>query len=212
MKKSDILDKLGKKEIKAEEIAEEIENSGFLPEILNGISSENPRVRFKSAKILRIVSEQNPEMLYSKMDSFIRLLDSENNILKWNAMDIIANLTLVDSENKFDEIFEKYYGLLSDESMVTAGHVVDNSGKIAKAKPYLQNKITTELLKVESIPRGQECKNILLGKVILSFGQYIDQVKNKEKIISLAKRQLNNTRNATKKKAEKFLIKIENRK
>ena len=212
MKKSDILDKLGKKEIKAEEIAEEIENSGFLPEILNGISSENPRVRFKSAKILRIVSEQNPEMLYSKMDSFIRLLDSENNILKWNAMDIIANLTLVDSENKFDEIFEKYYGLLSDESMVTAGHVADNSGKIAKAKPYLQNKITTELLKIESIPRGQECKNILLGKVILSFGQYIDQVKNKEKIISLAKRQLNNTRNATKKKAEKFLIKIENRK
>jgi hypothetical protein len=212
MKKSDILDKLGKKEIKAEEIAEEIENSGFLPEILNGISSENPRVRFKSAKILRIVSEQNPEMLYSKMDSFIRLLESENNILKWNAMDIIANLTLVDSENKFDEIFEKYYGLLSDESMVTAGHVADNSGKIAKAKPYLQNKITTELLKIESIPRGQECKNILLGKVILSFGQYIDQVKNKEKIISLAKRQLNNTRNATKKKAEKFLIKIENRK
>lgn len=212
MKKSDILDKLGKKEIKAEEIAEKIENPGFLPEILNGISSENPRVRFKSAKILRIVSEQNPEMLYSKMDSFIRLLDSENNILKWNAMDIIANLTLVDSENKFDEIFEKYYGFLSDESMVTAGHVVDNSGKIAKAKPYLQNKITTELLKVESIPRGQECKNILLGKVILSFGQYIDQVKNKEKMISLAKRQINNTRNATKKKAEKFLRKIENRK
>jgi hypothetical protein len=212
MKKSDILDKLGKKEIKAEEIAEEIENSGFLPEILNGISSENPRVRFKSAKILRIVSEQNPEMLYSKMDSFIRLLESENNILKWNAMDIIANLTRVDSENKFDEIFEEYYGFLSDESMVTAGHVADNSGKIAKAKPYLQNKITTELLKVESFPRGQECKNILLGKVILSFGQYVDQVKNKEKIISLAKRQLNNTRNATKKKAEKFLIKIENRK
>ncbi|MFQ5892465.1 MAG: hypothetical protein ACE5HW_06695 [Candidatus Methanofastidiosia archaeon] len=180
----------------------------FLPEIFNGISSENARIKFKSAKILRIVSEKNPQELYSQIDFFIILLDSENNIIKWNAMDVIANLTLVDSENKFDEIFEKYYGLLSDESMITAGHVVENSGKIAKAKPYLQYKITNELLKVESIPRRQECKNILLGKVILSFGQYIDQVKNKEKMISLAKRQLNNTRNATKKKAEKFLKKF----
>ncbi|MFQ6084628.1 MAG: hypothetical protein ACE5WD_14915 [Candidatus Aminicenantia bacterium] len=210
MKKSDILDKLGKKEIKAEDITEKIiKNPDFLPEIFNGISSENPRVKFKSAKILRIISEKDPKKLYSKIDFFINLLDSENNIIKWNAMDIIANLTLIDSENKFDEIFKKYYGLLSDESMITAGHVVDNSAKIVKAKPYLQDKITTELLKIESIPREQECKNILLGKVILSFGQYIDQVKNKEKMISLAKRQLNNTRNATKVKAEKFLKIVE---
>lgn len=207
MKELDIFDDLGKKEIKAEDLAERImKNPSFLPEILKGISSENARIKFKSAKILRIISEKNPEMLYPKMDFFVDLLDSENNIVKWNAMDVIANLTFVDSKNMFDEIFEKYYGFLYEGSLITAGHVVDNSGKIANAKPNLQSRITGELLKVEEIPLPtEECRNILLGKVVLSFGQYVDQVENKEEMISLVKRQLNNTRNATKKKAEKFL-------
>ena len=77
MEKIDILEKLGKKEIKAEDIAKNvIKDPGLLPEIFNGISSENPRIKFKSAKMLRVISEKNPEILYSKMDFFINLLNS----------------------------------------------------------------------------------------------------------------------------------------
>jgi len=207
MKKSDILDLLGKKEIRAEDIAEKaVNNSDFLAEILNGISSETPRVKFNCAKILRIVSGKDPQKLYSQFDFFVNLLDSENNIIKWNAMDVMADLTTVDSQKRFDKIFRKYYNLLSDASMITAGHVIDNSGKIARAKPYLQDRITKELLRVEKIQyKTSECRNILLGKVILSFNQYISQVDNKEQMISLAERQQNNPRRATRAKAEKFL-------
>ena len=204
------MEKLGKKETKAEDIAKNaIEDPDLLPEIFKGVSSENPRIKFKAAKTLRILSERNPKMLYSKMDFFINLLDSENRILKWIAMDVIGNLASVDSENKFDKIFKKYYGFLSAASMITVGHVVDNSGKLAKAKPHLTEKITIELLKIEKIPTKppltQECKNILLGKTILAFGMYFNQIENKDDVISFVKRQLNNTRNATKVKAEKFL-------
>ena len=213
MEKIDILEKLGKKEIKAEDIAKNvIKDPGLLPEIFNGISSENPRIKFKSAKMLRVISEKNPEILYSKMDFFINLLNSSNKILKWNAIDVIGNLTSIDSKNKFDKIFKKYYSFLSAESMITVSHVVDNSGKIAKARPHLTQKITNELLKIEKIPTRphltQECKNILLGKAILAFGMYFDQIENKDNVISFVKRQLNNTRNATKVKAEKFLRKL----
>jgi len=209
MKKS-IFDELGKRETKAEDLSNKVlRNPDLLPEIFDGISSANPRIKFKSAKILRIISEKNPKILYSKMDFFVNLLESENNILKWTAIDIIGNLSSVDSKNEFDEIFEKFYDLLSDESMITAGHVIDNSAKIARAKPHLKNKITKKLLKVEKIQyKTTECRNILLGNVISSFGQYIDQVDNKEKIISLVKRQLKNPRRATRAKAEKFLIKV----
>jgi len=183
-----------------------MKNPASLPEVLDGITSANPRIKFGSAKILRIISERNPEMLYPEMDLFVKLLDSENSILRWNAMDVIANLTFVDAQNRFDSIFKKYYGSLYEGSLITASHVVDNSGKIANAKPHLQSKITNELLKAAKIPLPtEECRNILLGKVTLSFGQYVDQFKNKEKMISLAKRQLNNTRNATRVKAEEFL-------
>ena len=201
---------LEKKEIKTEDIAKKvIKDLSLLPEIFNGISSENTRIKFNSAKILRIISGRNPEALYSTTDFFINFLDSENKILKWIAIDVIGNLTSIDSENKFDKIFKKYYSFLSAESMITIGHVIDNSGKISKAKPYLTQKITNELLKIEKIttkpPLTQECKNILLGKVVSAFGMFFDQIENKDEVTSFVKRQLNNTRHATKVKAERFL-------
>ena len=213
MEKSDFLEKLGKKEVKAEEIAKNvIEDPSLLPEIFDGISSTSPRIRYGFDKILRIISEENPEKLYSQMDFFIDLLDSDKRILKWNALYIIANLTKVDVENRFDDIFDKYYGLLNAEYMVTVANVVGNSGKLAKAKPHLTQKITNELLKIENLTikshLTQECKNIILGHAISAFGTYFDQIENKDEVISFVKRQLNNTRNATKVKAEKFLKKI----
>jgi len=94
-------------------------------------------------------SEEYPEKIYPHMDSFINLLDSEYRILKWNAIAIIANLAKVDEDKKFDAIFDKYYVLLNDAYMVTVANVVRKSSKIALAKPYLTQKITNELLKVE---------------------------------------------------------------
>ena len=210
MENIDILKKLGKKEHKAEDIARNItRDPTLLPQVFKAISSRNARVKFKSAKALRLMSETNPETLYSKMDFFVDLLDSDNNILKWTAMDIVANLTPIDTRNKFDKILDKYYRLLSAKSMITIGHVIYNSGKIAKAKPHLTKRITDELLEIENLPTKppitQECRNILIGKTILAFDNFFEQTENKADIISFVKRQLNNPRNATKLKAQKFL-------
>ena len=212
MEKVDVLEKLGKKGIKAEDMAKNvIEDPDLLIEIFNGTSSTNARIRYGCAKILRIISEENPEKLYSKMDFFIELLDSDKRILKWNALFIIANLTEVDVENRFDNIFDKYYDLLNAEYMVTVANVIGNSGKIAKVKPHLTQRITKELLSVENLTLKshltQECKNILIGHAISSFDMYFEQIGNKDDVISFVRRQLNNTRNATRVKAEKFLKK-----
>ena len=208
MKKTNILDKLGKKSITPDDLAKEVEeNLELLPEIFEGIYSTNANIKFGCAKILRTISQKNPKELYPKIDFFIDLLDSTNNIFKWNAIDVLSNLSGVDTEKKFEKVFQKFYGLLSDESMVTAAHVIDNFGKIATAKPHLTQKITKELLNIEKISRNQECMNILLGKAILAFSIYFDQIDNKDVVISFVKRRLNSTRNATRVKAEKFLKK-----
>jgi len=209
MRESNISNKLREKE--DEELAEEaIKDKELLHELLDGISSPNPKIRFGSAKILRIVSERNPKTLYSHLEFFINLLDSENSILRWNAMDIIANLTVVDSQNKFNELFKKFYGYLYEGSLITAGHVVDNSGRIALAKPKLQDKISKEILKVETISLPtEECRNILIGKSIEAFAVFYDKTKDKDEIVSFVKRQLKNPRKATKAKAERFLRRLE---
>jgi predicted acetyltransferase len=128
-------------------------------------------------------------------------------------MDVIANLTRVDTKKKFDDIFTKYYSFINADTMITVAHVVDNSGKIALAKPYLISRITDELLKLEKIstkPRlTHECKNILFGKAIIAFDQYFDQIEKSKEVISFIKKQLKNTRATTKIKAEKFMKKRE---
>jgi len=140
------------------------------------------------------------------MDFFAGLLDSHNNILKWNAIDIIANLTTIDSHDKFSMLFKKFYSHIYDGSLITAGHIVGNSGKIALCKSELRDKITNELLKVEGVPLPtSECGQTLIGHAINAFQTYYGQIKNKDKVLTFVKRQLKSSRPATRAKAERFL-------
>ncbi len=208
-----ILEQLENKAITADELVKQVRKDfDLLAEIYNGISSSKAHVRYPCAKVLTILSGEEPEKLYPKMDFFITLLDSDKRILLWNALNIIANLTDVDEEKKFDKIFDKYFGFIDDEYMVTVVNVIGNAGKIARAKPYLTQRITKELLRVENLPLKShltlECRNIILGQVISSFEMYFDQIEDKDEILSLVRRQRVNTRNSTRAEAETFLKKF----
>ncbi len=187
------------------------QDPNVLAEVLKGISSSKAAVRYGCAKVLMDLSEEHPERLYPYMDSIVSLLDSKYRILTWNAMAIIANLARVDKDRKFDAIFDEYYSFLNDEYMVTVASVVGHSGKIALAKPHLIQKITNELLKVESISTTphltEECKRVIAEKAIGSFDLFFDQIEAKEKVISLVKKCLDSPRRTLKTKAEDFLRK-----
>jgi hypothetical protein len=204
------LQKLADKSMTIEELFQRVKHDfGLLPEVLKGISSSKAAIRYGCAKVLTDLSEEHPEKLYSYIDSFIDLLDSEYRILTWNAMAIIANLARVDKDKKFDAIFDKYYSFLNDEYMVTVANVVGHSGKIALAKPHLIQKITDELLKVENIPTTphltEECKRVIAEKTIGSFDMFYDRIYAKEKVISFVERHLNSSRRTLKEEAENFL-------
>jgi len=204
------LQKLAGKSMTKEELFQKIKHDfALLPEALKGISSSKAAIRYGCAKVLTDLSEEHPEKLYSYIDSFIDLLDSKYRILTWNAMAIIANLARIDKDKKFDAIFDKYYSFLNDEYMVTVANVVGHSGKIALAKPYLTQKITDELLKVENISTTphltEECKRVIAEKAIESFDMFYDRIYAKEKVISFVKRHLYSSRRTLKEEAENFL-------
>jgi len=125
-----------------------LEDKGLLSEILKGLYSKKDALRFNCFEVLHYISEKNPNVLYSKWDFFVSLLESENAYHKLIAVRILANLTYVDQENKFEGIFNRYYRLLNN-SVIVAGHLASSSGKIAKAKPELRSKITQELLSID---------------------------------------------------------------
>ena len=128
-------------------------------------------------------------------------------------MGVIANLSAVDSEKKFDAIFDMYFGLLNDEYMVTVANVVGNSGKIALAKPYLIPKIVDKLVSVEEISTTphltEECKRVIAEKTIESFSKFFSKMGDEEKAEALffAKKHVNSSRLALRKAAEQFLKK-----
>ncbi len=185
------------------------QNSSSTNILIEGLSSTQPRVKFKFAKILRIVSKEKPKLLYPRFEFFANLLDSPNSILKWNAIDIIGNLVAVDLDNKFESLFPRFYGLLNEGSLITCAHVIECSPQIIKARPAWETEITQKLLRVgEILLPTEECRNILKGKVIAAFSSYANHSEKKEIMIRFAEGQVNNTRPATKKKAEQFLLKF----
>jgi len=209
---SKLLQKLVNKAITRQQLLDKVkQNYDLIPEILDGISSSKPAIRYGCAKILMDLSEEKPEKLYPHMDFFIKMLDSKFRILTWNAIITIANLTKVDSEKKFDSIFDKYYSYLDDEYMVTVANVVGNSGKIALAKPYLTQKITDELLKVDNISitahLSEECKRVITGHAINTFDVFFPQIEQKDKVISFVKKHLNSSRESLRTESKKFLEK-----
>jgi len=210
--KHDLLGKLVDKSITKEELFKKIkQNFDLLPEIIDGVSSGKAAIRYGCGKVLMDLSEEYPDKLYPYMDFFIKLLSSKYRILTWQTMFIIANLTKVDKNKKFDSIFDKYYSFLNDEYMVTVANVVGHSGRIALAKPHLIPKITKELLKVENIKTTphltDECKKVIAEKAIQSIDMFFPQIENKDEVISFVKKHAASSRKTLKTKSEEFLNK-----
>ena len=177
---------------------------------LADLSSRDPKTKYGSARDLLTIAKDSPSELYPHIDYFVELLNSENNILKWTAIDIIGSLSKVDEKGKIDKLMGKLFGLLNTGNMITANHAIVALTDIAVAKPEYQKEITSELLKVEHYSYDtDECRNIALGKVILAIGSYSDQLEDKKAVVEFVRRQTKNTRNATKKKAEQFLKKLD---
>jgi ABC-type phosphate/phosphonate transport system substrate-binding protein len=135
------------------------------------------------------------------------MLDAKNAYWKLIAVRLLANLVAADSQNKFERLFDKYYDLLGD-SVIIAGHVTANSGKIARAKPELQAAITDRLLNIDKTT--QKHKDLIKSGAIESFGEYFAGSKDKEKILAFVRQQLKGESPKTRKIAREFLGKWEN--
>ena len=199
---------LDKKDANIESIAEKArKDEEVLSNVVRGVLSSTEVLRFNSFKVLLLVSEENPELLHPYWDTFVTMLTSVNTYQRHIAVYLIANLTRKDTEGKFEEIFDTYFDLLNDESVIPAAHLALNSGKIAKAKPHLQTEITSKLLSIDETHHKPERKDLIKGYAIEGFSEYFEEVADKEKILNFVTEQLESKSPTTRKKAKTFLKK-----
>ncbi|MBM4400754.1 MAG: hypothetical protein FJ045_02260, partial [Crenarchaeota archaeon] len=138
---------LEKKTPEQQKIAEDAVKDGkVLAELLDGLLSKKCAVRYKNFKAVYLISEDHPEVLYSKWSFFETMLKSKNNTVMFYAIHVLANLAKVDGAGKFETIFDQFYDIVNGGALVPACHVAYVSHKIVKAKPELTDKITERLL------------------------------------------------------------------
>ena len=204
-----IIDEIIEKKTNPNTIADKIiKQKSLLKPVFDGMQAQPARIKYPCCKIIRIISEKKPQILYPKIDFFIDLLDHEKNIMRWEGIHVIGNLAAVDTENKIEKIFDKFFAPIPGPTLITAANIIAAAAKIATAQPQLTDKITTEILKVEKAKyKTPECRNVALGQTIDAFDQFFNQIKDPKPVVKLIKKQLKNTRNSTKTKAEKFLKK-----
>jgi hypothetical protein len=176
---------------------------------LDRLSSKDPRIKYGFAKELLEIGANNPELLYNHLDYWIKMTGSDNNILKWTAIDIIGYLSAADKDNKIDKLVSALYLFLHGGHLITCNHAIFALGLIAKNKPKLRNSIINELLLIskDTFETG-ECKNIATGKVLETLTSFLDDIRFNKDVIAFIEHARTNDRNATRKKAETLFKRI----
>ena len=178
----------------------------MIKQYLDGLLSKNETYRYNCFKILKIISEKKPDLLYPHWDFFTTHLKSHSNYHKMSAVIIIANLTSVDKENKFRNIFDEFYENLKSKKTIVPIYVVKSSGKIINFKPEFQGKITDLLLNIEKIHPGKQIE-LVKSAVIESFSNFYEKTRKKDEILLFVKNQLKSDSPKTRRAAKEFINK-----
>lgn len=185
-----------------------LEDDNFLKELLVNLTDKNDVIRSNSFDIVHEISKINPKKLYSYWDKFVPLLASKNRYHQYIGIYLISNLTVVDDEGKFEDIFEDFFNIIGQNSTMTAAHCIKKTGTIVKAKPHLEKRITSVLLKIDKIHKGTQIE-LVKSSVIGAFSEYIDMSSNKKDMINFVKKQCLSKSPSTRKNAIEFLKKYE---
>ena len=177
----------------------------MLTELLAGLKARQETLRYNCFKVLNLLVENNGEVLYPHWNYFVALLGADNTYRKLSALQIIAGLTRVDAGHRFEAIFDRYYDLLDDRSMIVAAYIASNSGKIARAKPELEPRITDRLLSIDKTHHAPGRKALVKAGAIEAFGEYFADAGSKPGIIEFVRRQLASESPKTRKLAGQFL-------
>ena len=182
------------------------QDNAVISELLAGIQSSQDPIRYNCFKVILLISEEHPEILYQHWTLFAKMLGSDNSYFKNIAVQVIANLTKIDTENRFEKLFDKYFGELNSEKTMVAGHAAGNAGKIALSKPGLQLKITRMLININTTYHGKQV-DLIKGYAIEAFHQYYDKtnVKGKNRILEFVKKEQTSRSPRTRKAALAFL-------
>jgi hypothetical protein len=188
-----------------------LHNQRALQDLLDGISPKTQKsvIRENSSKAVLYLSQHHPEVLLPYWSYFVRLLKSSNGFSKYVAVHVIANLVEAGDEGRFEKSFNTFYKLLDDESVMVASHVAGVSGRIARAKPALQPRITRRLLEIDQTHFPPDRQALIISYAIPALDEYFPAAaaRDQERILAFVQKQIDGASPKTHKLAKDFIEK-----
>ena len=185
------------------------ETAGQTPELieqlLEGLQAKKARVKFGCGKVLCLIGQQHPELLYPRFSRFVELLDEPNKILQWQAILILSHLAQVDTEDRFAAIFDRYFAPIRGPVMITAGTIMAGAARMARARPEWADRIAGQLLHVSRARYATpECRNVAIGHALKSLAEFFPLLRDPTPVLRFVGRHRRNPRPAVRQKAESF--------
>lgn len=208
--KDNLILKISDKNINIPEFAEIAIADPEMRDIIVNLMLNNPNIMvyYNSYYIISRASELKPELFYKYWNDFLTLLNHQNSYHRDFALNLLANLTRVDKENKFSLIFDEYFNHINDKKFMTSRQCIQNTGKILGNNTELRGNIINILLDIDArcdFPEKQ--KALLKSDVIELLDEFYEQINNKEMINEFVKPELDSISPKTRKKAKNFVRK-----
>lgn len=165
-------------------------------------------VYYHCGEVVAKASQDRPDLFDPYWDAIVPLLKHKNSYHRDFALTILANLTAVDSQDRFLGIFDDYFEHLNDKKFMTAIICVQSSQKIIQHKPALRDRIIALLLDIDQRCAYPEKQKALMKSDVLEILDAVYQEANqKTEIDGFIKAQLNSLSPKTKKNAKELIRK-----
>lgn len=137
------------------------------------ISNDHILVYYHSFLIMDKAIRKAPSLFYTYWDEFESLLEHKNSYHRNYAMQLIAGLTKIDNQKKFDKIIDKYYSQLNDEKFLTRRYCIINSLEIIRNRLELSDII---ICKIVSFLKTSDCTEKQQNLIISDLIQIVSEI------------------------------------
>jgi hypothetical protein len=174
--------------------------------LVEGLSSRDLETKQRSFQSLHLLTQTHPARLYPRYwDHFAALLDSPSVDSKYIAIYLLAGLAAVDTEDWFEDIFNKYFSLLDDNTLIAPMHVALNAAEVFKAKPDLREDIVKLLISIDKTHHTPGRKALIAANALESLDKVYDDIDDKAAVLEFARFYVEGPSPKARKVAKDFL-------
>jgi len=174
--------------------------------LVAGLSSKDLGTKQRSFLSLNMLTEMRPERLYAHYwEDIAAMLDSPGVDAKYIAIYLLAGMATADTEDRFEDIFNKYFSLLDDNTLIAPMHVALNAAAVFKAKPDLRQDIVKLLVSIDRTHHTSARKALIAANALESIDKIYDEIEDKAAVLDFARHYLDGPSPKARKVAKEFL-------